>query len=61
MYYTCKNKSYYISEEDKKELEELIGRISIHEAKQKYKIPLNVIVFIWNQYRRKNNIPPMLY
>ena len=61
MYYVCKNKSYYISDENKTELEGLIGRISIHDAKKKYKIPLNVIVFIWNEYRKKNNIPPILY
>ena len=55
------NIEYEISQQNYQELVKLIGRISLPNAEKKFNLPKLIIIKIWNDYRKKNNIPAIMY
>ena len=44
-----------------KKIESLMGRQSIYFISKKYDVSIYVIAVIWNSYRKRYNIPSILY
>ena len=55
------NNEYEISKSNYEELVNLMGKISLPNAEKKFNLPKLIIVKLWNDYRKKNNIPAIMY
>lgn len=59
--FTINGVEYEISKLEYDDLTNIIGKISIPNAEKKFNLPRAIIVTLWNDYRKKNNIPAILY
>ena len=55
------NNEYEISKSNYEELVNLMGKISLPNAEKKFNLHKLIIVKLWNDYRKKNNIPAIMY